>query len=102
MSIYDKSGVGSYEPPAGSALAPSGIAGMLSGVGGIVSGVAPLLGVAGGLSDMFGGGKTDISKAVSGGTFVTGEFATRESQSALIIIVAAVVLGLLIIFRGKK
>jgi len=100
MSIYDKSGFGSYEAPVGSALAPSGLTSMLSGVGGIVSGVAPLLGVAGGLSDMFGGGM-DISKAVSGGTFVTGEFATDKSQSTLIIIVA-VVLGLFIIFRGKK
>ena len=100
MGIYDKSGFGDYAPPVGSALAPSGIAGVLTGVGGIVSGVAPLLGVAGGLSDMFGGGM-DISKAVSGGTFVTGEFATGKSQASLIIIVA-VVLGLLIIFRGKK
>lgn len=101
MSIYDKSGFGEYAPPVGSALAGGGKAGLLTGIGGIVSGVAPLLGVAGGLSDMFGGGKTDISKAVSGGTFMTGEFSTGKAQSTLIII-AAVVLGLFIIFRGKK
>jgi len=63
--------------------------------------VAPVLGAVGGLTDMFGSGGMDVSKAVSGGTFTTGEFATGKSDTTLIVIVF-VVLGLLIIFRGKK
>lgn len=100
MSIYDKSGVGleGVELPAA-----GGLSGMLSSVGGMVSGVAPVLGAVGGLSSMFGGSGSgmDVSKAVSGGTFTTGEFGLGKSDTAVIIIVA-VVLGLLIIFKGKK
>lgn len=98
MSIYDKSGVGIPEPPDSGALNP-----LLGSVGAVVAGLNPIaagLTAVGGLSDMFGGGM-DVSKAVSGGTFTTGEFGTGKSQATLIIVVA-VVLGLLIIFKGKK
>ena len=96
MSIYDKSGFGIPDVPS------AGQVGLLSSVGGMLSGLGPVLGVAGGLSGMFGSGSgMDVSKAVSGGTFITGDFGTGKSEIAVIIIVA-VVLGLLIIFKGKK
>jgi len=77
--------------------------GLLGSVGAMVSGVTPVLSAVGGLSGMFGGSGSgmDVSKAVSGGTFMTGEFVTRKSETTLIII-AFVVLGLLIFFKGKK
>ena len=76
--------------------------GVLGSVGAMVSGVTPVLSAVGGLSGMFGSGKgTDVSKAVSGGTFMTGELSTGKSDAALIII-AFVVLGLLILFKGKS
>jgi len=83
--------------------AGGGLGGMLGSVGGMVSGVTPILSAVGGLSGMFGGSGSgmDVSKAVSGGTFMTGEFATGKSETTLIVIVF-VVLGLLILWKGKK
>lgn len=104
MGMYDKSGVGFYEPPVGSALADGGggIGSMLTGVGGMMAGGLPLALGVGAVGGMFGDqGKMDVSKAVSGGTFMSGDFTVGKSETTLIIIVV-VVLGLLIFFKGKK
>lgn len=85
-----------------------GVSGLLSGVAGIAGMANPLvagLGAVGGLSSMFGGGaSSDIARA--GGTFYTGEMSYSNSakpfDASTLIIVAAVVLGLLLIFKGKK
>jgi len=82
------------------------IVGEAAAAGGLFGGASGLLGPVGmGLSvaeglGMFNGGGTDMSSAISGGTFYTGEMSTR--QSSALIIVAVVVLGLILIFRGKK
>ena len=101
MSIYDKSGVGIPDLPSGSALAKN--AGLLGSVGAMVSGVAPLLGIAGGVGGMFDGESngTHLTRAVSGGTFTTGEFGTGKPGSTLIII-TVVALGLFFLFKRSK
>lgn len=81
------------------------VGGILTGVSGILGPVGPALAAVGGLSSMFGGGaSSDIARA--GGTFYTGEMSYAGSGEAFdtstLIIVAVVVLGLLIIFKGKK
>jgi len=101
MSIYDKSGVGDVALPA--VAGAGGLGGLLGGVGAMVTGVAPLLAGVGGLSGMFGGGATsDIARA--GGTFYTGElsYKGKSFDTNTFIIVAVVVVGLLLIFKGKK
>ena len=74
----------------------------LSGASALVNPIAAGLSVAGGLSSMFGGGGSgmDVSKAVSGGTFMTGDISTGKS-GATILIMAGIVLGLFLIFRKK-
>lgn len=81
----------------------AGATGALSSIGGMLSGVAPLAMGLGAVSGMFGdSGKMDISKAESGGTFITGEFKFNKSDGTVLIIIVAVVLGALILFKGKK
>jgi len=84
-------------------LPSGGEVGLLSSVGGMLTGVTPMLSAVGGLSSMFGGSGSgmDVSKAVSGGTFTTGDLKIGKSETTLIII-AAIVLGFFIFFKGKK
>jgi len=76
---------------------------LLSGASALVNPVVAGLSVAGGLSGMFGGGGQgmDVSKAVSGGTFMTGDISTGESGSTILII-AGIILGLFFILKRKK
>lgn len=79
--------------------------GLFSAASGLLGPVGAGLGIAGQLG-MFNGGNsgTDMSKAVSGGTFYTGpmSYGGELSNTNTLIIVAVVVLGLLLIFKGKK
>jgi len=102
MSIYDKSGVGDVALPA--VAGASGLGGLLGGVGAMVTGVAPVLAGVGGLSGMFGGGASSPDIARAGGTFYSGEisYKGKSFDTSTLIIVAVVVVGLLLIFRGKK
>jgi len=102
MGVYEESG-GSFGIPD---VPSAGRSGLLSSVGGMLAGLNPVvagLGAFGGLSGMFGGGGTsDIAE--SGGTFYTGEITHggKPFDTNTLIIVAAFVVGLLLIFRGKK
>lgn len=78
--------------------------GFLSGASALVNPVVAGLSVAGGLSGMLGGGGKsgmDVSKAVSGGTFTTGNIESGKSGTTVVIIVA-VLLGLYFILKRKK
>ena len=103
MGIYDKSGVGFPAPPVGSALAGGdGLGSILSSVGGMMSGGLPMALGVGAVGGMFGDeGKMEVSKAVSGGTFMSGDITTGEFDSTVIIVVG-IVLGLLLIFTRRK
>lgn len=95
-------GVTVPQAEAGKAAAAGGI---LTGIGAMVNpvaGIAGMLGGVGGISSMFGGGGSgmDVSKAVSGGTFMTGDIST-EKAGTTIVIIAAILVGLLIILRKK-
>ena len=86
---------------------PQAEAGKAAAAGGLFSAASGLLGpvgaglsIAGGLSSMFDGGGMDVSRAVSGGTFMTGEM--ESGKSATLIVVGLILLVLLILFRGKK
>ena len=87
---------------AGNAAAAGGL---FSAASGLLGPVGMGLGIAGQMG-LFNGGSDgmDMSKAVSGGTFITGEmsYGGKPGNTSTLIIVAAVVLGLLLIFRGKK
>ena len=75
----------------------------LSGASALVNPVVAGLSIAGGLSGMLGGGSgngMDYSKAVSGGTFMTGDIST-EKAGTTIVIIAAIVLGLFLILKRK-
>lgn len=75
------------------------------GLGSLLGGVSSVLGPAmGGPAGMFGAGGFDFSssaesRAVSGGTFASGDVVVGKSDT--IIIAAVVVLGLLIVFWRK-
>ncbi len=86
---------------AGNAAAAGGL---FSAASGLLGPVGAGLGIASQMGMFNGGGGTDLSKAVSGGTFYTGpmSYSGESSNTSILIIVAAVVLGLLLIFRGKK
>jgi len=75
---------------------------LLSGASALVNPVVAGLSVAGGLSSMFGGGGSgmDVSKAVSGGTFMTGDMGTGKTGTTVFII-AAIAFGLYLIFKRK-
>ena len=101
MGIYDKSGIGIPELPVSQGGFDLG--GVLSGVAGILSPAAGLASVGGMMGDgMFGSdsGGMDMSSAAASGTFYSGPFTVGKSDT--LIIVAAVLLGLYFIFRGKK
>jgi len=93
----DQSAVPSVALPAETGGILSGVAGMLNPMAGIMSGI-------GGISSMFGGGKSgmEISKAVSGGTFTTGDIGGSKSDDITnYAIIAAIILGLFLILRKK-
>lgn len=93
-------------------IGKAAIAGKAAAAGGLFGGASGLLGPVGmGLSvaeglGMFngGGGEMDMSKAVSGGTFITGEmsYGGKPVDKNVLLIVAVVVVGLFLIFRGKR
>jgi len=92
-------GVTVPQAEAGKAAAAGSI---LSGVGAIANPIAGGLALAGGLSGMFGSGGSgmDVSKAVSGGTFTTGDIGSGTGTT--VVIVAAVLLGLFLILGKRK
>lgn len=95
-------GVTVPQAEAGKAAAAGSI---LTGIGAMVNpvaGIAGMLGGVGGISSMFGGGGSgmDVSKAVSGGTFTTGDIESGKSGTTVVII-AAVLLGLFLILKRK-
>lgn len=102
MSIYDKSGVGFPDAPSDE------VSSLVGGVGGLVAGVGPVAAGLGGVASMFGDGMfgsddggMDMSSAAASGTFYSGPFTVGRSSDTLIIVVA-VLLGLLIFFKGKS
>jgi len=79
--------------------------GLFSVASGLLGPVGMGLGIAGQMGMLNGGGGMDMSKAVSGGTFITGEMSYggkpgKPVDKTVVIIVAVVVVGLLFIFRG--
>lgn len=92
---------------------PQAEAGKAAAAGGLLTNVAAIanpltagLALAGGLSSMFGGGSgsgMETSSAVSGGTFTTGDFGGGKSETiTTVVIIAGIVLGFVLIFKGKK
>jgi len=77
--------------------------GLFSAASGLLGPVGAGLGMAVGLSGMFDGGGTDLSKAVSGGTFYTGQMSLggKPLDKNLLIIVAFILVVLFLLFRGK-
>jgi len=90
-----------FEELSGVAFEPTSGAGLGSLLGSVGSVVSPVAGIAGGLGSMFGGGGMDVSKAVSGGTFTTGQFGTSETVRT-VIIVGFIVAAFFIFFKRKK
>ena len=89
-------GVTAENKPSAAGVGTSAATGFMAG-----GPLGALVGVGAGL---FGGGGrsgTDVSKAVSGGTFMTGDMGTGKDGSTILII-AAIALGLFFIFKRKK
>lgn len=89
------------------AAVPVEAGGILTGIGAMVNpvaGIAGMLGGVGGLTSMFGGGGGSSDVARAGGTFYTGSqtYSKGISETGTILIVVAIALGLLVVFRGKK
>lgn len=77
-------------------------AGAMGGASALLGPVGMGLSVASSMGLFNGGsGEADYSKAVSGGTFMTGDIST-EKAGTTIVIIAALLLGLLIILKKGK
>ena len=80
--------------------------GLFSAASGLLGPVGLGLGIASQSGMLNGGGGMDMSKAVSGGTFYTGEmsYGGKPVDTNIVAIVTAVVVivGLVLIFKGKR
>lgn len=78
--------------------------GLFSAASGLLGPVGLGLGIASQGGMFNGGGGMDMSKAVSGGTFYTGQMSYGDNSldTYILIVVAVVVVGLVLVFKGKK
>ena len=76
-----------------SAAVPVEAGGILTGIGAMMNPVAGIMSGIGGISSMFGGGGSgmEVSKAVSGGTFTTGDFGGGKSDVTTYVIIGAII-----------